>query len=114
LFTAFGGYQFKHNWTLAGKFRFAGGRPYTPINPVDGTQLVSEYNTARLPDYYSLDVRVEKKWSFAKWTLNTYIDIQNITGKKNVSAYKWNKYTKVIEKQESIGVLPSIGVSAMF
>ncbi|MFZ4590637.1 MAG: TonB-dependent receptor [Ignavibacteria bacterium] len=114
LATAFGGYQFSKNWTLAGKVRFAGGRPYTPINPVDGTQLVSEYNSARLPDYYSIDVRVEKKWNFAKWTLNTYIDIQNITGKKNVSGYRWNEFTRTIDKRESIGVLPSIGINAMF
>jgi len=114
LFTAFGGYQLARNWTLAGKFRFAGGRPYTPINPVDGTQLVQEYNTGRLPDYYSLDVRVEKKWNFKSWTLNAYIDIQNITGKKNVSGYQWNKFTGTIDKQESIGVLPSIGINAMF
>lgn len=114
LFTAFGGYQLKNNWTVAGKFRYAGGRPYTPINPVDGTQLVSEYNSARLPDYYSLDIRVEKKWNFAKWTLNTYIDIQDITGRKNVTAYKWNKFTRTIETQNSIGVLPTIGINAMF
>ncbi|MCX6158452.1 MAG: TonB-dependent receptor [Ignavibacteriae bacterium] len=114
LFTAFGGYQLKNNWTVAGKFRFAGGRPYTPINPVDGTLLVSEYNSARLPDYYSLDIRVEKKWNFAKWTLNTYIDIQDITGKKNVTAYKWNKFTRQVETQNSIGVLPTIGINAMF
>jgi hypothetical protein len=114
LFTAFGGYQLSRNWTLAGKFRFAGGRPYTPINPVDGTQLVGEYNTERLPDYYSLDLRVEKKWNFKSWTLNAYIDIQNITGKKNVSGYQWNKFTRTIDKRESIGVLPSIGINAMF
>ncbi len=114
LFTTFGGYQFPKNWTLAGKFRFAGGRPYTPINPVDGTQLVSDYNTARLPDYFSLDVRLEKKWNFSKWSLNTYIDIQNITGRKNVSGYTWNEFTRTIDKRESIGVLPTIGINAMF
>jgi hypothetical protein len=59
-------------------------------------------------------VRVEKKWNFAKWTLNTYIDIQNITGKKNVSGYRWNEFTRTIDKRESIGVLPSIGINAMF
>jgi len=114
LFTTFGGYQFNNGWTLGGKFRFVGGRPYTPINPIDGTQLVPEYNIARLPDYYSLDVRVEKKWSFSAWTLITYIDIQNITNRKNVSGYQWNEFTKTIDTNESIGVLPTIGINAMF
>lgn len=114
LFTTFGGYQFGKDWTIAGKFRYVGGRPYTPINPANGTQLVSQYNSARLPDYYSLDIRLDKKWTFSKWTLNTYIDIQNITGRKNVSGYKWNKFKGIIEANESIGVLPSIGINAMF
>jgi len=114
LFTTFGGYQFNNGWTLGGKFRFVGGRPYTPINPVDGTQLVPEYNIARLPDYYSLDVRVEKKWSFSAWTLITYLDIQNITNRKNVSGYQWNEFTKMIDANESIGILPTIGINAMF
>lgn len=114
LFTTFGGYQFGDGWTLGGKFRFVGGRPYTPINPVDGTQLVSEYNSARLPNFYSLDLRLDKKWTFSSWTLNTYIDIQNITGRKNVTGYKWNKYTNEIETNESLGVLPTIGINALF
>ena len=114
LFTTFGGYQFGKGWTIGGKFRFVGGRPYTPINPNDGTQLVSDYNISRLPDFYSLDLRLDKKWTFSSWTLNTYIDVQNITGKKNVTGYKWNKYTNKIEANESIGVLPTIGINAMF
>ncbi|MFA7360120.1 MAG: TonB-dependent receptor [Candidatus Kapaibacterium sp.] len=114
LFTTFGGYQFGKGWSVGGKFRYVGGRPYTPINPNDGTQLVLDYNIARLPDFYSLDLRLDKKWTFSSWTLNTYIDIQNITGKKNVTGYKWNKYTNKIEANESIGVLPTIGINAMF
>ncbi|MFZ1320523.1 MAG: TonB-dependent receptor, partial [Ignavibacteria bacterium] len=96
------------------KLRLAGGRPYTPINPNDGTRLVSEYNTARLPDYSRLDVRVDKNWNFKKWTLVTYIDIQNILNKKNITAIDWNQYTKLIEENESIGILPSIGINVMF
>jgi hypothetical protein len=114
LTTITGGYILGKGWEISSKFRFAGGRPYTPINPADGTQLVSEYNTGRLPNYYSLDVRAQKVWNFSKWTLITYVDIQNITGRKNISGYEWNKYTNKIEARESIGVLPTIGVNAMF
>ncbi|MGV8018206.1 MAG: carboxypeptidase-like regulatory domain-containing protein [Ignavibacteria bacterium] len=114
LFTAYGGYLFGDGWQFSGKLRFAGGRPYTPINPNDGTQLVSEYNSARLPDYYSVDVRLDKKWSFSKWTLVTYIDIQNLTKRKSVTKYSWNKYRREIKQNEGIGILPSIGINAMF
>ncbi len=109
-----GGYIAGKGWELSSKIRYIGGRPYTPININDGTQLISQYNSDRLPNYYSLDFRVDKRWNFNKWTLVTYIDIQNITGNKNISGYKWNKYTNKIESNESIGVFPTIGINAMF
>ena len=114
LFTAFGGFLFGDGFQVSSKLRYVGGRPYTPINPFDGTQLVSEYNTAKLPDYYAVDVRLDKKWSFETWTLVTYIDIQNITNRKNISGYEWNKYKGIIEPNEGIGLIPSIGINAMF
>lgn len=114
LATVSGGYRFGDNWEAGAKFRFSGGRPYTPINPENGTRLTSEYNTAELPDYNRLDVRVDKRWNFKSWTLVTYIDIQNLLNKKNITEYDWNKYTKEIEANESIGILPTIGVNVMF
>lgn len=114
LFTLVGGYKLKYGWEVAAKFRYAGGRPYTPIDPENGTQLVSEYNSARLPDYNSLDLRVDKTLNFKNWTLVTYIDVQNVLNTKNVTAREWNKYTRMIEDNESIGVLPTIGINAIF
>jgi len=114
LLIANGGYNAGKGWEFTAKFRFVGGRPFTPINQQNGLQDVSKYNSERLPDYYSLDVRVDKRWSFKKWALVTYIDIQNITGRKNVSGYKWNKYKSIVEARESIGIIPSIGINAMF
>jgi hypothetical protein len=114
LFIASGGYMLGKGWEISSKFRWFGGRPYTPINPVTGIQNVEEYNSARYPDYYSLDLRVDKRWNFKKWSLITYIDIQNITGRKNITGYKWNEYENVVEANESIGVFPTIGINATF
>lgn len=114
LFIANGGYIAGKGWELSSKFRFFGGRPYTPINNTNGTELTSGYNSARLPDYFSLDIRVDKRWNFSKWSLVTYIDIQNITGKKNITSYTWNKYKSIIEENNSLGVFPTVGVNAMF
>ena len=114
IMTLVGGYSFGKEWLASSKIRLTGGRPYTPINPVDGTQLVSEYNTANIPLYSSVDVRVEKRFNFKGWTLVSYIDIQNIFNNKNVTEYRWNKFTRQIEADESIGILPTIGINAMF
>jgi len=114
LFSANGGAVLGKGWEAGVKFRFNGGRPYTPINPANGTIDVSQYNTARLPDYSRLDIRVDKRWNFKNWSLVTYIDIQNVLGKKNITNYEWNKFKKIVEPNESLGVLPTIGINAQF
>ncbi|HRE39695.1 MAG TPA: TonB-dependent receptor [Ignavibacteria bacterium] len=108
------GYRFGDGWEISSKFRINGGRPYTAIDALNGFQLVSNYNSSSLPDFYKLDVRIDKRWNFSNWSLITYIDIQNVTNKKNITNYFWNKFKNEIEQNESIGILPSIGINAKF
>ena len=108
-----GGYKISSEWETSFKFRYATGGPYTPYNE-DGTQNVSNYNTLRFPDIHSLDVRVDKFWFFSGWSLITYIDIQNVYNRKNISQVRWDVRTQTPEFNEVIGILPSIGISAVF
>lgn len=108
-----GGYKFNEFWEFSSKFRFASGKPYTPYNS-DGTQNVADYNTHRLKSTHSLDVRVDKRWYFARWTLITYVDIQNIYNQNNQSGVRWDSQEMKMDESASIGILPTIGVSAEF
>ncbi len=84
------GYKFKRNWELGMRFRFVDGQPFTPYDEAtssikevwDITQMgisdVNRLNSVRLPAYHQLDLRVDKVWYFQKWSLNLYLDIQNI------------------------------------
>lgn len=109
-----GGYKLGTSWEFSAKFRLAGGRPYTPINSLDGTINYTYYNSQTLPVYHRLDFRAEKRWFFSKWTLTTYIDIQNAYNRQNISVYRWDKFKKEIVTDKNIGILPSIGLSAEF
>lgn len=84
------GKKFKGNWEIGGRWRFYGGTPYTPVD-VSRSSLISVWNiTGRgLPDYallntqrsrsaHQLDLRIDKKWFFEKWSLNLYFDVQNV------------------------------------
>lgn len=113
IFNLSGGYQFANNYELGLKFRMASGLPYTPFNS-DGTQNVSEYNQKTLDLTHQLDVRVDKRWNFTTWNLITYLDIQNIYGKENQFSVQWDVEKQQVKKGSSIGVLPSIGVTAEF
>jgi len=84
------GVRFKRNWELGARFRYAGGLPYTPFD-LETSSLISSWqlnnsgvlaldqlNSLRLGASHGLDVRVDKKWSFDRWNLNLYLDIENL------------------------------------
>ena len=109
-----GGYRFDEHWEASMKFRYAAGRPYTPFN-ADGTQDVSAYNSLRLEPYHALDIRVDRRWFFERWGLVAYLDIQNVYNNKYAGPPRWDERTQqVITDQNSIGILPSVGISAEF
>lgn len=84
------GKKFKKNWEVGAKFRLLGGAPYTPIDiPLSSqksnwdvtNQGIPNYdrlNTERLPISHGMDIRIDKKWFYKQWSLNAYLDIQNI------------------------------------
>jgi hypothetical protein len=109
-----GGYVLSEKWEFSAKFRYATGRPYTPYDQF-GNQNPALYNAARIGANHSLDVRVDRRWSFGSWTLVTYADIQNIYNRKPLSIPRYNARLGQAETVvASIGILPSIGVSAEF
>lgn len=82
--------NFKNNWSGGLKWRFAGGLPYTPYNfelsslkeawDTKGQAFLdmNRINSERLGNFHQLDVRVDKKFFFNKWSLMLYLDIQNL------------------------------------
>lgn len=116
-----GGYQFSDQWEAGIKFRFATGRPYTPVagastggDPTSGYQVTSQFNALRLEATHSLDVRVDKRWPFANWNLITYIDIQNIYNRQNPDPPEWSERLQQGEVRTGLGLLPTIGINAEF
>ncbi|MCX6142219.1 MAG: TonB-dependent receptor, partial [Ignavibacteriales bacterium] len=109
-----GGYVFNDKWEISSKFRYATGRPYTPFD-ANGFQNPALYNADRIGANHSLDARVDRRWAFPSWTLVTYIDVQNVYNRKPVSIPQYNeRLGRAEENVASIGILPSIGVSAEF
>lgn len=113
ILNAGGGYIFDEKWEVSLKFRLATGRPYTPFDQ-SGNQLTSDYNGARLEANHSLDLRADRRWMFSSWTLITYVDVQNIYNRKAVDVPRFNRITGKMVESNSIGILPSIGISAEF
>jgi len=112
------GWRINTGWEVSGKFRLATGLPTTPYidsGPEAGRLDFTRYNAGpRLPTFHALDVRVDRRWSFRGWQLDVYVDVQNVYGHKNVSQYVWNPRTGEVEPNDSLGILPSIGVNVEF
>jgi hypothetical protein len=117
-----GGYILSDKWQFNGKFRYFTGVPYTPVyipnqNPINPGQiqnLPQEYLSDRLAAGHHLDLRVDRFFNFANWTLIVYADIQNVYNYKIPLRPNYDFWKKKIDDESSIGLLPSIGISAEF
>ena len=138
-----GGKRFKNGWEFGMRWLFSGGSPYTPIDVYtsslksywdisgQGKPNYTLLNTQRESSYHQLNIRVDKKFFFENFSLNFYLDIQNLYGHKtrvspilllekdangkpitdpnDPTRYK----TKLIEQRSGI-VQPSLGIIVEF
>jgi hypothetical protein len=84
-----GGKKFAKNWEVGVRWLFTGGSPYTPFNVSEtvrrqnwdvrpyGLPDYNQLNTQRISAFHQLDIRIDKKYFFKKWSLDVYLDIQN-------------------------------------
>jgi len=119
--TAILSYKFGAGWELGGRFRYATGNPQTPIvgsikDDITDTfvPLFGPTNSRRLPNFAQLDVRVDKVWTFNNWSLDLYLDIQNVTNTRSVegTAYSFNYAQSAYF--EGLPIVPILGVKANF
>jgi hypothetical protein len=142
IFNMTAGKKFKRNIELGLKFRYSGGAPYTPIDLATSSNMaiwninqrgVLNYdalNTERLKNVHGLDLRLDKKWYFNKWSLNAYIDVENLynfkiqlpsevgidseIGDEIYTSESSDQYSLYEIVNESGTVLPSIGLLIEF
>ena len=85
-----GGAKLKRDWEVGVRWLYSGGLPYTPYD-ID-VSMDREYwdsqgvpqldyallNANRNASFSQLDLRVDKKWFFKNWSLDVFMDIQNL------------------------------------
>lgn len=143
ILTFTGGKKFGKNWEIGAQYQFLGGAPYTPVD-LFSSSLVQVYdaNQRVLPDYdrlneerfdnfNRLNLRIDKKWFFDRFSLNVYLDIQNALGQSiegapfyivdpdNPDPYRdpqtnQERYRLLALDNESGTTVPSIGLIVEF
>lgn len=104
-------------WRIGSRLRYGSGNPYTPVtNRIynhDRREFIPVYgerDSGRLPPFFSLDLRIDKDYVFKKWTLTTYLDIQNATYSKNVETQGYSYDYTEEEPILSNPPLPAFGL----
>ncbi len=115
--TAVGSYRLPRNWEFSGRFRYMSGQPTTPIESsvfvadVDEyTPVIGDINSARQPDIHTLDLRIDKKWDFKRWSLDTYIDVQNVYNNTKTGGTSYNYDYTESEAAPGMPIFPALGI----
>jgi hypothetical protein len=85
-----GGKRLPKDWEVGLNWRLQGGGPYTPFD-LDFSSRIANWqalqqgvpdftriNTLRLRGFNQLNMRVDKRYYFKGWTLNVYLDVENM------------------------------------
>jgi outer membrane receptor for ferrienterochelin and colicin len=119
IFQALAAYRLPARFEVSSRVRAVTGNPTTPVvdsvfvsDQDEFAPIPGEYDSVRLPAFFQLDVRVSRTWLFRTWQLETYLDVQNATNRRNTEeiAYSYD-YS---EKGPATGlpILPALGVKA--
>jgi len=110
-------------YELSGRYGYATGRPYTPIDIPDSEAQnrpiyeVSQMNAVRAPYYSRLDLQVNKDIQLREsFRLELYFGVENLLNRQNFLSYVWmpriETYGPRLATQElyQIPIFPNLGV----
>lgn len=109
------------NWQLSARGRYTSGNPVTPVTgsnfDADNDVYVpmrGPYFSRRLGAFFQLDLRVDKKWIYDTWILSAYLDIQNLTNRRNIEQINYSYDYSTTAEVTGLPILPTLGVKAEF
>jgi hypothetical protein len=119
--------SYKLPWQRVGlevglRFRYVTGNPRTPTiggvrNTVGQTwtPLSGDLYSDRLPDFHQLDLRIDKTWTFNRWKLGLYLDIQNLYNRSNTETLVYGgRQLSQVSPISGIPFFPNLGLRADF
>jgi len=121
IFTLIASYLLPKGFQAGLRFRYASGNPFTPVvtafydsNTDRYVPIAGNPFSARLKPFMQLDLRVDKTFTFNKWRLALYLDLQNATRASNPEAVVYNFDFTVARPVNGLPLLPVLGVRGDF
>ena len=69
------------DWSISNIVTYGSGKPFSPPS----RSRTPEINTRRLPITWQWDTKIIKRFHFGRFTPSTFLNVQNITDRKNVT-----------------------------
>jgi len=114
-----GSWSLDNGWTFGARYRVGSGLPYTPVT--DGLYLgdsdtyapvLGPENSARLPPFQKLDVRVAKEIQLRRTTLSGYLELW-VVPPVNAALYPIYSYDyRQMTYVQGPSFVPLVGVEA--
>lgn len=107
------------DWRIGARVRYGSGNPYTPVTnrvyDMGSRSFIPLYDDSvsdRLPDFFSLDVRVDKRWVRSWGEFSLYLDVQNATNAQNVEVQSWSYDYGTADPVTGLPIFPTFGLEA--
>jgi hypothetical protein len=71
-------------------------------------------NGERTPDYFRLDLRVDRTFTVGGRTVAVFAGAQNVTNRKNVARYTWDRRNNAPRPNTQLGIFPLVGLDWRF
>ena len=104
-------------WELGARLQVASGRPDTPVigstyDADSGSYIAvrGDLRSIRTPVYIQADARAEHVWLFQRWSLGLYLDIINVTNRKNTEAVQYDYRYRERSPVTGFPILPTLGL----
>jgi outer membrane receptor for ferrienterochelin and colicin len=113
-------YYINKKWEFNFKYFYGSGYAYTPeimTTSAPYKWLIGTKNSATLPPYERLDLRISRKTDLFKKPLLIYLDILNFLNRQNVYSYQYNydaRQNPYMITKTLLPLIPSIGLSYQF
>jgi hypothetical protein len=99
-------------WRFGARVQLVTGNPYSPTVPAEVPYQIPF--AGRLPPFFHLDVRADRRWHRSWGDINVYVDIQNVTNRDNVEGRQFGYTTAHPDGEDEdipgLPIVPFIGV----
>jgi TonB family protein len=109
-------YRTNGGWELGARVQYTTGRRQ---NDVLGGTFISDQNRymqlqgtdqVHMPDFFQLDLRAEKTWTYRTWSLGAYLDVLNATNRANPEAIQYDYRFRQSSAITGLPIVPTLGV----